>query len=124
MSTEPTPEPIPDDSTPEPPPPTEADAPTADPEPEPDPEETPPPPPPAPDIPAPQPYEPATWYKVTSVCTTQDKGDGTPCPNLNTTTTEPFVYSNAGTIVMICGVCGKRRPILDAVKLDPQPEVS
>jgi hypothetical protein len=46
------------------------------------------------------------------------------CPNLNTTTTEPMVYSNAGTIRMICGVCGKDRKILSAVRLDPQPEMS
>jgi hypothetical protein len=76
------------------------------------------PPPPAPDIPAPQPYEPATWYSVESVCIT------TGCPNLNTTTIEPMVYSNAGTIVMVCGLCNQRRPILNATKLDPQPEMS
>ena len=34
------------------------------------------------------------------------------------------MYSNAGTIIMICGLCGQQRPILEAVKLDPQPEVS
>jgi hypothetical protein len=76
------------------------------------------PPPPAPDIPTPQPYEPATWYSVTSVCTTDT------CPNLNTTTTEPMVYSNGGNIVMVCGLCNRVRPILEAVKLDPQPEMS
>lgn len=76
------------------------------------------PPPPAPDIPAPQPYEPATWYSVESVCVTET------CPNLNTTTVEPLVYSNAGTIVMVCGLCNQRRPILSATKLDPQPEMS
>nr|WSZ21131.1 hypothetical protein OH837_49275 [Streptomyces canus] len=75
-------------------------------------------PPPAPDIPAPQPYQPATWYSVESVCTTEA------CPNLNTTTVEPMVYSNAGTIIMVCGLCGHRRPILSATKLDPQPEMS
>lgn len=81
--------------------------------------------PPAPDVPSQPPaLEPATYYAVTSVCTTADTGDGTPCPNLNTTTTEPMVYSNAGAIIMICGPCGKKRPILEAVKLDPQPEVS
>ena len=80
--------------------------------------------PPAPDIPAQHPYEPATWYQVTSVCTTADLGNGQPCPNLNTTTTEPMVYSNAGTIIMICGLCHFTRPILQAVKLDPQPEMS
>jgi hypothetical protein len=58
------------------------------------------------------------------VCTTEDKGDGTPCPNLNETTTEPMVYSNGGTIVMVCGLCNQVRPILEAVKLDPQPEMS
>lgn len=81
--------------------------------------------PPTPDLPSqPPPLEPATYYAVTSACTTQDMGDGTPCPNLNTTTTEPMVYSNAGTIIMICGLCSKKRPILEAVKLNPQPEVS
>jgi hypothetical protein len=62
--------------------------------------------------------EPGTWYEVTSVCTTDT------CPNLNTSTTEPMVYSNAGAIRMVCGVCGKFRPILSVTKLDPQPEMS
>jgi hypothetical protein len=62
--------------------------------------------------------EPGTWYEVTSVCTTET------CPNLNTSTTEPQVYSNAGAIRMVCGVCGKFRPILEVTKLDPQPEMS
>jgi len=52
------------------------------------------------------------------VCTTET------CPNLNTTTTEPMVYSNGGNIVMVCGLCNHVRPILEAVKLDPQPEMS
>lgn len=86
--------------------------------------ETPPPPPPPPLPPAPLTFEPATYYAITSVCVTADTGDGTPCPNLNTTTTEPMIYSNAGAITMICGPCGKKRTILEAVKLDPQPEVS
>lgn len=81
-----------------------------------------PPPPPGP--PSPIVFEPFTYYSVTSVCTTADKGDGTPCPNLNTTTTESMVYSNAGTVRMFCGLCNKIRPILAATKLDPQPEVS
>lgn len=80
--------------------------------------------PPAPDIPTPLTFEPATYYAVTSVCVTEDTGDGDPCRNLNTQTTEPMVYSNAGTIIMICGLCNQRRPILAATKLDPQPEVS
>lgn len=63
-------------------------------------------------------FEPATWYAVTSACTTES------CPNLNTTTTEPMVYSNAGTVIMICARCGKQRQILSATKLDPQPEMS
>lgn len=80
--------------------------------------------PPAPDLPpAPVVFEPGMFYAVESVCTTQDTGDGTPCPNLNTTTTEPEIYSNAGNVIMICGLCGKQRPILSAVKLDPQPEL-
>ena len=87
---------------------------------EPDPgEETPPPPPPPPPSPdGPITVDPATWYEVESACITVT------CPNLNTTTTEPMVYSNAGTIRMICGVCGKDRKILSAVRLDPQPEMS
>jgi hypothetical protein len=62
--------------------------------------------------------EPGTWYEVTSVCST------TTCPNLNTSTTESLVYSNAGRIRMVCGLCGKDRPILSYTKLDPQPEMS
>lgn len=110
MSTQPDPTPT-DDGQP--------DVPT-----QPGPVVTPPPPPapdtpPAPDLPSsPITFEAATWYSVTSVCTT-----GT-CPNLNTTTTEPMVYSNAGTVHMICGLCGKDRQILAATKLDPQPEMS
>jgi hypothetical protein len=82
-------------------------------------------PPPPPEQPAePVTFEPATWYEVTSVCCTENMGNGNPCPNLNTTTTEPMVYSNAGTVTMICGLCGQERPILAATKLDPQPEMS
>jgi hypothetical protein len=90
-------------------------------EPEPTPEEEPtPPPPPPPDdtMGLVVTVEPGTWYEVTSVCSTDT------CPNLNTSTTEPTVYSNAGAIRMVCGVCGKFRPILSVTKLDPQPEMS
>lgn len=77
------------------------------------------PPPDAPPAPtSPIVFEPFTWYEVTSVCVTQT------CPNLNTTTTEPMVYSNAGTVTMICGLCNQPRLILAATKLDPQPEMS
>lgn len=62
--------------------------------------------------------EPGTWYEVTSVCVT------TTCVNLNTTTTEPMAYSNAGDLRMLCGLCSQYRPILDYRKLDPQPEMS
>lgn len=62
--------------------------------------------------------EPATWYEVKSVCITAT------CVNLNTTTTEPMVYSNAGEIRMVCGPCGQYRPILEFTRLDPQPEMS
>jgi hypothetical protein len=104
-----------DDNTPVTPPPVEDETRPEDPT----------PPTPAPDTPdTPITFEPATWYEVTSACVTADTGDGTPCPNLNTTTTEPLVYSNAGTVIMICGLCGKRRTILAATKLDPQPEMS
>ena len=105
MSIEPDPVPTSDD------PPVDPIPPTPDPVPD-DPDPTPPPPP---DPVDPITVEPGTWYEVTSVCTTST------CPNLNTTTTEPMVYSNAGTIVMICGRCGHRRPILAVTKLDPQP---
>lgn len=96
-------------------------------EPEPTPEEEPtpePPPPPGETLGLVVSVEPGTWYEVTSVCATEDRGDGEPCRNLNTSTTEPMVYSNAGEIRMVCGVCGKYRPILEVVKLDPQPEMS
>lgn len=86
-------------------------------EPEPEEESSPPPPPEEPgelDVQV----EPATWYEVTSVCSTET------CVNLNTTTTDPMVYSNAGTLRMVCGPCGEDRPILDYRKLDPQPEMS
>ena len=118
MSTEPEPTP----STPAPEPAPTPDQPPTDPDPiviEPEPEEdTTPPPPPEQTEGTVVTVEPATWYEVTSVCTTAT------CPNLNTTTTEPLVYSNAGTIRMVCGRCGKDRPIISATKLDPQPEMS
>lgn len=99
-----------------------ADQPPAEPDPvgtEPEPEEdtTPPPPPDEPGELNVQ-VEPHTWYEVTSVCSTST------CTNLNTTTTEPFVYSNAGTLRVVCGPCGKDRPILDYTKCDPQPEMT
>lgn len=118
MSTEP--EPI--QPAPEAEPAVQNDEPPADPPPviiEPEPEEeteTPPPPD--------QPgqivvhVEPGTWYEVTSVCVTAT------CVNLNTTTTEPMAYSNAGDLRMLCGLCSQYRPILDYRKLDPQPEMS
>lgn len=90
-------------------------------EPEPTPEEeTPPPPPPPPDetMGTTVAVEPGTWYEVTSVCVTST------CVNLNTSTTDPMVYSNAGSIRMVCGPCGQDRPITEVVKLDPQPEMS
>lgn len=90
-------------------------------EPDPTPEEetdTPPPPPPDDPLGTVITVEPGTWYEVTSVCTT------TTCPNLNTSTTEPLVYSNAGSIRMVCGRCGFNRPITAFSKLDPQPEMS
>lgn len=101
---------------------TSDEPPTTEPDPvvtEPEPEEdtTPPPPPDEPGELNVQ-VEPHTWYEVTSVCTTST------CTNLNTTTTEPFVYSNAGTLRLVCGPCGKDRPILDYTKLDPQPEMT
>lgn len=85
--------------------------------PEPEEDTTPPPPPDEPGQISVS-VEPATWYEVTSVCSTET------CVNLNTTTTEPMVYSNAGTLRMICARCGKDRPILDYTKLDPQPEMT
>lgn len=90
-------------------------------EPDPTPEEetdTPPPPPPDDPLGTVITVEPGTWYEVTSVCTT------TTCPNLNTSTTEPLVYSNAGSIRMVCGRCDFNRPITAFSKLDPQPEMS
>jgi hypothetical protein len=96
-------------------PPAEVDPPPIEPEPE---EDAPPPLPPADPGELNVQVEPATWYEVTSVCSTST------CVNLNTTTTEPMAYSNAGILRMICGPCGKDRPILDYRKLDPQPEVS
>ncbi len=86
-------------------------------EPEPE-EDTTPPPPPAEPGQITVKVEPATWYEVTSVCATET------CLNLNTTTTEPMAYSNAGDLRMICGPCGQYRPILSYTKLDPQPEMS
>ncbi|GGS97039.1 hypothetical protein [Streptomyces violaceus] len=90
-----------------------------EPQPEPEPEETEdPPPPPDSTLGTVVTVDPGTWYEVTSVCTTAT------CPNLNTSTTEPMVYSNAGSIRMVCGRCGFNRPILTVTKLDPQPEMS
>lgn len=91
-------------------------------EPEPVEESTPPPPPEQPTNPIT--FEPATYYSVDTVCLTQNRGDGTACPNLNVTATDPMVYSNAGKPIIVCGLCGKNRTILSATKLDPQPEVA
>lgn len=95
-------------------PPTDTDTPIPT-EPE---EDTPPPPPPAEPGQIVVKVEPTTWYEVTSVCSTST------CVNLNTTTTEPQVYSNAGELRMVCGPCGQYRPILDYTKCDPQPEMT
>jgi hypothetical protein len=111
MSTEPENEPTPSTTDPDPV--------VIEPEPTPEEETTPPPPPPPDDtMGTVVNVEPGTWYEVTSVCAT------TTCPNLNTSTTEPMVYSNAGAIRMVCGLCGQNRPILEVTKLDPQPEMS
>jgi hypothetical protein len=120
MSTEPeppspTPEPVPDPQEQQPDPPADPDPVVVEPEPE---EDTTPPPPPDGTLGTVVTVEPGTWYEVTSVCTTAT------CPNLNTSTTEPMVYSNAGSIRMVCGRCGANRPILTVTKLDPQPEMS
>ncbi|WP_086732660.1 hypothetical protein [Streptomyces glaucescens] len=88
-------------------------------EPEPEEDTTTPPPPESPS--GTITFEPATWYSVDTVCLTQDKGNGQPCPNLNVTTTDPMVYSNAGKPIIVCGMCNKGRTILAATKLDPQP---
>lgn len=90
-----------------------------EPQPEPEPGETEdPPPPPGDTMGTVVTVEPATWYEVTSVCSTET------CPNLNTSTTEPMVYSNEGSLRMVCGRCGFNRPITAFSKLDPQPEMS
>jgi hypothetical protein len=117
MSSEPVPtepEPTTTEANEEPGLPVEPDPPVEDPEPEEN-NETPPPPDQTGQTAVS--VEPGTWYEVESVCVTAT------CPNLNTTTTEPMVYSNAGTIRMVCGVCGQYRPVLSATKLDPQPEM-
>lgn len=100
------------------PPPTDPEPVVIDPEPIPEEEETSPPPPPDGTMGTIVTVQPGTWYEVTSVCTTAT------CPNLNTSTTEPLVYSNAGSIRMICGRCGNPRPITGYTLLDPQPEMS
>lgn len=110
MSTEPESEPTP--------PPTDPDPVVIEPEPTPEEEEPTPPPPPDGTLGTVVAVEPGTWYEVTSVCTTAT------CPNLNTSTTESMVYSNSGNIRMVCGRCGFNRPILETIKLDPQPEMS
>ena len=58
------------------------------------------------------------------MCLTQDKGNGEPCRNLNTTIVHPEVYSNAGDPFIYCGPCSRKRTILSATKLDPQPEMT
>lgn len=81
--------------------------------------------PPAPDTPdSPVKLEPATWYEVETVCLTQDKGNGEPCRNLNATIVHPEIYSNSGDPFIYCGPCSKKRTILSARKLDPQPEMT
>jgi hypothetical protein len=122
MSTETDPTTPPDttnDTSSDPPP---YEPPPAPSEPEPVEDSDPPPPPDQPSTPIT--FEPATWYSVETVCLTQNRGDGAPCPNLNVTATDPMVYSNAGKPIIVCGLCGKNRTILSATKLDPQPEVA
>lgn len=89
---------------------------TGEPDPEPEPSDPPPPPPPAPSEPLT--FQPAMWYSVDWTCKTVG------CVNENTVGTDPLVYSNAGTVRIVCGPCGKDTTLLAATLLDPQPEMS
>ncbi|MFJ2162353.1 hypothetical protein [Streptomyces sp. NPDC087856] len=62
-------------------------------------------------------FDPSRWYTVTAQDTTED------CVNYGEQVTTDC-WSNAGTVNLWCGLCGKRLEILAAVLVDPQPEIS
>lgn len=61
-------------------------------------------------------YQPYMWYSATVTCHT------TTCPTYNVVQDIPLLYSNAGTVNVVCGRCGKHDTVLTATLLDPQPE--
>lgn len=83
------------------------------PQPDPGPEPTQPDPPLQPEQPVT--YVPYMWYSATVACHT------TACPNYNLVQDVPLLYSNAGTVNVVCGRCGKKDTVLTATLLDPQP---
>jgi hypothetical protein len=63
-------------------------------------------------------FEPAKWYDVTA------RDDNEACMNNGKEFTVNPCYSNGGTVVVECGLCGQPMTIVSAVLLDPQPEFS
>ena len=63
-------------------------------------------------------FEPALWYDVTA------RDDNEACANFGKTFEVNPCYSNAGTVVIQCGLCKHNMTIVSATLLDPQPEMS
>lgn len=63
-------------------------------------------------------FEPAKWYDVTA------RDDNEACANYGKDFEVNPCYSNAGTVVIQCGVCKQNMAIVSATLLDPQPEVA
>ncbi|MFF1600838.1 hypothetical protein ACFVYV_25570 [Streptomyces mirabilis] len=74
--------------------------------------------------------EPNTYYDLTVTCNTSgteatEETEGTdPCPNFGRVWEAKLVYSNSGEPFVTCGRCSRPVQIMDAVKCDPQPEIS
>lgn len=63
-------------------------------------------------------FEPALWYAVTA------RDDNEACINFGKEFEVNPCYSNAGTVIVLCGLCKQPMTLVSATLLDPQPEVS
>lgn len=69
--------------------------------------------------------EPATWYWMKAVCRTAATADGEPCVQYDLALEFPQEYSNGGHDArIVCAPCGRDMEIVEAVRLDPQPEMA
>lgn len=63
-------------------------------------------------------FEPGLYYDVTA------RDDNEACVNSGREFEVNPCYSNAGTVVVECGLCQQHMTIVSAVLLDPQPVFS